>query len=138
MQIIKKREKLLIIFKVGLGDQHVRKPSSQVEPACSHERRAESDVPGDLQGCKMAYFQTKIPILVNFGGSCNGKCWYILWPFGLFYGHLVYFTYGRLVYLMVIWYILPMAIWYILYMVIWCIFPTFGMLYQEKSGSPGN
>jgi hypothetical protein len=47
----------------------------------------------------MAYFQTKkIPIWVNFGGSCNGRCWYILmaiWsilgPFGIFCGHLVYF-----------------------------------------------
>jgi hypothetical protein len=26
------------------------------------------------QGCQMAYFQTKIPIWVNFGGSCcNGR-----------------------------------------------------------------
>jgi hypothetical protein len=32
----------------------------------------------------------KIPIWVNYGGSCNGKCWPILLPFGLFYGHLVY------------------------------------------------
>jgi hypothetical protein len=40
----------------------------------------------------MVYFQTKIPILVNFGGSCNGKCWHILWPIGKFSGHLpVYF-----------------------------------------------
>jgi hypothetical protein len=48
----------------------------------------------------MAYFKTKNPIWVNFGGTCNGRCWYILRPFGLFYGHLVYF------------------------MVIWCIFPV--------------
>jgi hypothetical protein len=34
-------------------------------------------------------FKPKIPILVNFGGSCNGRCCYILWQFGLFYGHLV-------------------------------------------------
>jgi hypothetical protein len=33
----------------------------------------------------------KIQIRANFGGSCNGRCWYILWTFGLFYGHLVYF-----------------------------------------------
>jgi hypothetical protein len=26
----------------------------------------------------------KIPIWVNFGGSCDGRCWYILWSFGLF------------------------------------------------------
>jgi hypothetical protein len=37
-------------------------------------------------------------IWVIFVGSCNGRCWYILWPFGLFYGHLVYFV--------VTWYIL--------------------------------
>jgi hypothetical protein len=26
---------------------------------------------------------------VNFGGSCNGISWYILWTFDLFYGHLI-------------------------------------------------
>jgi hypothetical protein len=49
-------------------------------------------------------FNPKIPIWVNFGASCNARCWYILCPFGLFtaiwyilwpfriiYGHLVYF-----------------------------------------------
>jgi hypothetical protein len=43
-------------------------------------------------------FNPKILIWVNFGGSCNGRCWYILWPFGQFYGHLVYFR--------ALWYIL--------------------------------
>jgi hypothetical protein len=43
-------------------------------------------------------FKPKIQIWVNFGGSCNGRCWYILWTFGPFYGHLVHFT--------DIWYIL--------------------------------
>jgi mannitol-1-phosphate/altronate dehydrogenase len=33
----------------------------------------------------------KIPIWVHFGGSCIGRCWYALLPFGLFYGHVVYF-----------------------------------------------
>jgi hypothetical protein len=54
-------------------------------------------------GCRVArwfLFKPKIPIWVHFGGSCNGRCWYILWPFGLFYGHLVYFV--------VIWYILSL------------------------------
>jgi hypothetical protein len=59
-------------------------------------------------------FKPKIPIWENFVGSCNGRCWHILWPFGIcilwtfgiFYGHLVYFSH-------------------------------FGMLYQEKSGNPG-
>jgi hypothetical protein len=55
-------------------------------------------------GCQMAYFQTKKnPIWVNFGGSCNGKCWYIICPFGQFYNHLVYFSN---MYAVASWYIL--------------------------------
>jgi hypothetical protein len=26
------------------------------------------------------------------GGPSNGKCWYILWPFGIIYGPLVRFA----------------------------------------------
>jgi hypothetical protein len=40
-----------------------------------------------------------IQIWVNFGGSCNKRCLYIIWPFGLFYGHVVNFI--------DIWYICP-------------------------------
>jgi hypothetical protein len=58
-------------------------------------------------------FRPKIAIRVNFGRSCSGRCWYILWTFGLFCGHLMY-----LVYFVVIWFFYP-----------------FGMLYQEKSGN---
>jgi hypothetical protein len=43
------------------------------------------------QGCQMGFFQTKNPNWVNFGGSFNGKCWYILWTLGPFYGLLLYF-----------------------------------------------
>jgi hypothetical protein len=64
-------------------------------------------------------FKPKIPIWVNFGRSCNGRCWYILCPFGLFYGHLWYFV----------------AIWDILCFLIYLF--RFGTLYQEKSGNPG-
>jgi hypothetical protein len=51
--------------------------------------------------------------------------WYILWSFGIFCGHLVYFSpfgmfSGPLVYLVAIWYI----------------FCPFGMLCHEKSGNP--
>jgi hypothetical protein len=51
--------------------------------------------------------------------------WNILLPFGIFYGHLVYFT----------------AIWYILWpfgtlLAVWYIFPRFGILNKEKSGNP--
>jgi hypothetical protein len=34
-------------------------------------------------------FLTKIPILVYVGVPWNGKFWYILWPFRIFYGHLM-------------------------------------------------
>jgi hypothetical protein len=63
-------------------------------------------------------FKPKIPIWVNFGEPWNGKRWHILWSFGIFYGHFGIF-YGHL------------------YLVIWYIFPRFGILCQEKSGSPG-
>jgi hypothetical protein len=33
-------------------------------------------------------FKTKIPVWVNFGGPCNGRCWYILWTFGIFFSIL--------------------------------------------------
>jgi hypothetical protein len=58
---------------------------------------------------------------VNFGVSCNERCWYILWPFGILYEHMVCIFCANLVHLLVIWYI----------------FSRFGMLQQEKSGSPG-
>jgi hypothetical protein len=57
--------------------------------------------------------QTKIPIWVNFGGSCS---WYILWPFCQFPSHLVYFMangiiYPILVYIFPSWYVEPRKIW---------------------------
>jgi hypothetical protein len=45
-----------------------------------------------IQGRQMVYFQTKIPIWVNFGGPCNGRCWYILWRFGIFFPFWYIFT----------------------------------------------
>jgi hypothetical protein len=70
----------------------------------------------------MVYLQTKNP---NLGKIWSGKGWKILWPFEIYYGHLVHF--------MAIWYILcPLgniaANWYIL--------PSFGILCHEKSGNP--
>jgi hypothetical protein len=70
-------------------------------------------------------FKPKIPIWLNYSGPGNGKCWNILWPFGIFYGHLAYFMaiwhilwpfgifYGHLAYFMAIMYILwPFGIFY--------------------------
>jgi hypothetical protein len=59
---------------------------------------------------------SEILIWLNFRGSCYGRCWYVLWPFGInIYGHLVYFV--------VIWCIL----WPFGHLVY---FSRFGMLYQ--------
>jgi hypothetical protein len=49
---------------------------------------------------------------LNFGGSCDGRCCYILWPSVNY-----------------------LAIWYILWS--FCTFFQFGVLYQKKSGNPG-
>jgi hypothetical protein len=43
-------------------------------------------------------FKPEIPIWVNFRGPWIGKNGYILWPFGIFYDHLVHFVF--------IWYVL--------------------------------
>jgi hypothetical protein len=73
------------------------------------------------QGCQMVYFRTKkIPIWVNFGGSCNGTSWYIVWPLSLFYNYLISL----------------MVIWCISWSIFRTFFSRFGMLYQEKSGNP--
>jgi hypothetical protein len=36
-------------------------------------------------------FKPKITIWANFGEPWNGKGWYVLWLFGIFYGNLVHF-----------------------------------------------
>jgi hypothetical protein len=41
------------------------------------------------QGCQMVYFSYQKQIWVIFGGPWNGKCWYILWSFGIIFGRLV-------------------------------------------------
>jgi hypothetical protein len=55
----------------------------------------------------------------NFSVPQFGKCLYILWPFGIFYGYLGYFV----------------TIWNILCSV-GTVFSCFGVLHQEKSGNP--
>jgi hypothetical protein len=64
-------------------------------------------------------FKPKIQIWVNFGGSLNGRCWYILWTLGPFYGLLLYF----------------MDIWYRLWKS--GIFSPGLVFSAKKSGSPG-
>jgi hypothetical protein len=64
-------------------------------------------------------FKPKIPIWVNFVGSYIGKCLYILWPFGIFYGDLRHFR----------------TIWYSLYS-FGTFFSGFGTMCEERSGNP--
>jgi hypothetical protein len=61
----------------------------------------------------MVFFQTKNRNLGKFWRVLQWKMLVFLWPFDIFYAHLVYFD----------------EIWYI--------FPRLGILYQEKSGIPG-
>jgi hypothetical protein len=42
-------------------------------------------LPDGLLSNQKSQFGKKIPV------PQIGKCWYILWPFGIFFGHLVYF-----------------------------------------------
>jgi hypothetical protein len=61
-------------------------------------------------------FKPKSQIWVNFGGSCNGRCWFILWAFGLFNGNLVYLMdirhfLGSLAYFSPFWYAVRRKIW---------------------------
>jgi hypothetical protein len=74
----------------------------------------------------MVCFQTKNPMWENFGGSRNGKFWYILLPFGIFYYHLVYFTAFENI-------LSPFGI-FCGHLVYFC---RLGILHQEKSGNPG-
>jgi hypothetical protein len=44
-------------------------------------------------------FKPKIQIWVIFLGAYNGRCWFILWPFGIhIYGHQLYLYLSVLVY----------------------------------------
>jgi hypothetical protein len=49
-------------------------------------------------------------ILVYFGGPWNGKCSYILGPFGIFYGREGYFMTIGYTYFVAIWYIFPVLV----------------------------
>jgi hypothetical protein len=72
--------------------------------------------PVSIRVARWHIFKPKIPIWVNFGGSRKGRCWYILWPIGLFYVHLVYsVSIWYMLWLFGIffpfWYVVPRKIW---------------------------
>jgi hypothetical protein len=50
-----------------------------------------------IQGCKMVYiFKPKIPMVVNFGASENGKGWYLPCLFGIYSGNLVFMYHWKI------------------------------------------
>jgi hypothetical protein len=64
----------------------------------------------------MADFQTKI--WVKFEGNCNGRCWYFIWTFGLYFTAIWYvllpFWYMYLLFFGTFspfWYVVPIKIW---------------------------
>jgi hypothetical protein len=71
-----------------------------------------------VQGCQMAYFQTRNRNLRKFWRVLQWKMLVFFMAFGLIL-RLFSIFYAHLVYLVVIWYILP----------------RFGMFYQEKYGN---
>jgi hypothetical protein len=56
-------------------------------------------------------FEPKIPIWVNFGGSFNGRCSYILRPLGLLYIRPYGIFCGHLAYFSPFWYVVPRKLW---------------------------
>jgi hypothetical protein len=85
-----------------------RKPSTESEKICTSIIFDGATFQCPSQA--MCIFKPKITIWVNFGGSCNGRCWNILGPFGMFYVRPFSLFCGHLVYFMVIWYIFPVLV----------------------------
>jgi hypothetical protein len=82
------------VFKVEFGsdDTISMEPILPRTSAATQARSFSSSLALCSRDARGFVFKPKIPIWVNFGGYWNGKCWYILCPFGLFYGNLVYFV----------------------------------------------
>jgi hypothetical protein len=55
-------------------------------------------------------FKPKIPISEKFSVPQVGKCWYILWPFGIFCDHSVHIVLIWYI-LFLFWYHAPRKIW---------------------------
>jgi hypothetical protein len=51
----------------------------------------------------------KIPFWVQFGGTCNGRYWYMLWPFGIFVA--MWYILCLFGIFSPVWYVVPRKIW---------------------------
>jgi hypothetical protein len=82
-----------------------------------HLQRTNAIKATRMQGGQMAYFQTKNPNLGKFWRDLQWNILAFLWPFGIFYGHLVYFVaVGYILFLLFaivfpFWYVAPRKIW---------------------------
>jgi hypothetical protein len=71
-------------------NQMKRERSNEIDKQAKIWVRCSEIVRHANQGCQMVCFQTKNPNLDKFCGSCNGRCWYILWTLGPFCSLLLY------------------------------------------------
>jgi hypothetical protein len=100
--------------KVGLRPLVSKKPEPD-PPLMETRSEAQSSACTRMhardRGCQMAYFRTQDPNLGKFWRVSQEKMlvyfvavWSILWPFGLFCGHFIYF----------------MVLWYIFHVLVYC------------------
>jgi hypothetical protein len=59
---------------------------------CPSQLMRQKFLTGESRVARWFVFKPKIQIWVKFGGSCTGRCWFILWTLGIVRGNLVYFS----------------------------------------------
>jgi hypothetical protein len=70
------------------------------------KNRGPSSPGNKRQGCQI----DQNPILGKFWRDLQRNIWYILWTFGLFYGHLIHFVVIS-VYFSPFWFVVPRKLW---------------------------
>jgi hypothetical protein len=88
-------KKKLISRKKGGGNLQIdtRKNSGEKRSSGENSPKKQNVTKRGIKSrvARWHVLKPKIPIWINFGGPWNGKCWYILWPYGIHYSNLVYF-----------------------------------------------
>jgi hypothetical protein len=82
----KKAGKLGFVTKAGIG-----KSGQKSDCKKSDQKKIRVPLIHTTRVARWFVFKPKIQIWVNFGGSCNGICWHILWTLGPFYDLLLHF-----------------------------------------------
>jgi hypothetical protein len=76
-------------FPLHKCNQHFEKKFADVQNSWREKTLSNRDRAMTTWAARWFVFKPKIPIWVSFGGSCDGRCWYILEPFGIFNGFWV-------------------------------------------------